>query len=242
MFHAQQHPGADRLSKDVTREIAAYVGKKHPKKERPPPPAREPAPGTPTPERISKEPEEFAKVVVVPGNTYKEPHVVHRAQLPADSHRRHFKQAQIDAGLMFCHDAIAAEAQNVTANYDGGARSTPGPRSGGVNDRQRESYIRHRDIYNRLTDDERLLIDNLVLGVKRERTGRSMSMQELARLLGSSYADDASNAKVGLGLLKAALTRLYHEYLRYQVEAKSSRKLTEIEERNRMKALKGPRG
>ena len=225
------------MSKDITREIAAYVGKKRPKKERPPPPAREPAPGTPTPERASKESEEFAKVVVVPGNAYKEPHVAHRVQLPVDSYRRHLKQEQIDAGLMFCHDAIAKDSQSVTANYDGSTRSTPGPRSGGVNDRQRESYIRYHDIYGKLTDDERLLIDNLVQGVKSERMGRSLSMQEIARILGSDYADDASNTKVGLGLLKAALTRLYHEYLRYQVVTRQSRKLTEIEESNRAKAL-----
>lgn len=236
------------MSRETVREITAYVGKRRPKKERPPPPSREPAPGTPTPERISKEPEEFAKVVVVPGNAYTEPHVVHRVQLPVDSYRRHLKQAQIDAGLMFCQDAIAKDSQAVTANYDGSTRSTPGPRSGGVNDRQRESYIRYHDIYGKLTDDERLLVDNLVQGVKRERTGRPMSMQELARLLGSDYADDASNTKVGLGLLKGALTRLYHEYLRYQVATRQSRKLTEIEETNRAKALssvrpqlKGPR-
>ena len=230
------------MSKDITREIAAYVGKKRPKKERPPPPAREPAPGTPTPERISKESEELAKVVVVPGNAYKEPHVVHRVQLPVDSYRRHLKQTQIDAVLMFCHDAIAKDSQSVTANYDGSTRNTPGPRSGGVNDRQRESYIRYHDIYGKLTDDERLLIDNLVQGVKSELMGRSLSMQQIARILGSDYADDASNTKVGLGLLKGALTRLYHEYLRYQVVTRQSRKLTEIEEANRMKALKGPRG
>lgn len=236
------------MSKDITREIAAYVGKKRPKKERPPPPAREPAPGTPTPERISKESEELAKVVVVPGNAYKEPHVVHRVQLPVDSYRRHFKQTQIDAAAMFCHDAIAAQGQNVTANYDGGTRSTPGPRSGGVNDRWRESYIRFHHVYGELTDDEKLLADYLVLGVKSELTGRPMSMPEIARVLGSNYADDASNAKLGLGLLKGTLSRLYHEYLRYQVVTRQSRKLSEIEETNRAKALssvrpqlKGPR-
>lgn len=197
---------------------------------------------------MAKEPERFATTEVVPGNVYNEPHVAHRVQLPVDSYRRHFKQDQIDASLMFCHDAIVAESHNVTASYDGGTRSTPGPRSGGVNDRQRESYIRYHAIRGLLTDDERLLADNLVLGVKRERTGRSMSIQEVARVLGSNYADDPSNMKVGIGLLKGTLTRLYHEYLRYQVETRRSRKLTEIEERNRMKALssvpsanKGPR-
>lgn len=230
------------MSKNITREIAAYTGRKRPKKDAPPAPVREPAPGAPTPERIAKEAGELAKVVVVPGNAYHEPHVVHRVQLPVDSHRRHFTQAQIDAAEMICRDAIAAAgSQGITANYDGGARSTPGPRSGGVSDRQRDTFIRFCNVYGKLTEDEKYLVRKLVLGVYSERTGRTTPIHEIARELGATYADAASNAKVGLGLLKAVLGRVYEEYRVYQIENRQSRKLTEVEQDNRAKALSSVR-
>ena len=232
----------------MTREITVYAGRKRPKKDRAPPPIREPSPGTPTPERLAKEAGEFAKVVVVPGNTYNEPHVAHRAQLPVDSHRRHFTQKELDAAEMICRDAIAAASQNVTANYDGGTRSTPGPRAGGVNDRQRESFIRFCDVYRKLTENEKLMVRKLVLGVHSEHTGRAASIHDIARSLGATYADAASLAKVGLGLLKGVLDRTYEEYRIHEMDKHKSRKLTEIEETNRAKALssvrpqiKGPR-
>ncbi len=248
------------MSKDITREITVYAGKKRPKKDRPAAPiVREKAPGTPTPERAAKEPtwvddagktieKKFTESEVVPGNVYQEAHVAHKVQLAVDVYRRHFNQDELQAAEMFYRDIQAAMSMMVTANYDGGARSNPGPRAGGVSDHLRERYIRSREVLKRLTPGDKRALLALVIGLRSELTGRAASVQDIARERGAGYTSKEALAQVSVGLLKAALEHTFEAYRLYQLESRSSRKLTATEESNRAKALssvrpeaKGPR-
>lgn len=230
------------MSRDITREITVYTGKKRPKKDRPAAPiVREKAPGTPTPERAAKETEEFATAEVVPGNVYQEPHVQHKVQLAVDAYRRHFNQNELEAAERFVRDVHAAMSQVVTANYDGGTRSLPGPRTGGVAEHLRDSFNRLKRVLDVLTPGDKKALMALVVGVRSELTGRTTSIHDIARDRGATHAAQRDLANVGVGILKAALEHAHEAYRLVHLNSRSSRKLTATEESNRAKVLKGPR-
>jgi hypothetical protein len=177
------------------------------------PPTREKSRGTPMPERRAKELDGFDAKVVTAGNIHREPEISHKTREPVDVYRKHFTAEEVMAAEQFCRDAHAPFfAATTTSQYDGMPRSSPGPRSGGVADRNHEAYGRFRKVLESVTPGDRKALLALVLSLRSEITGRGTTIHELARDRGASYTDQASLAKVGLGLLKAALEHTYEAY------------------------------
>jgi hypothetical protein len=201
------------MSRDIVRHIEVYTGKKRPpkKKEAVPPPERIPSPGNPTPERAAKE-SGFVKKVETPGNIYKEPEVSHKIKQPVEVYENYLTPEEIQAAEMIARDAHTLfAASSVTANYEGGSRSVPGPRHGGVADRNVDAYRRFEYVLKNITPGDRKAILALVLLLRSELSGRTTTMHEFARLRGANYAKEAAE-KVALGLLKAALEHVYEAY------------------------------
>lgn len=226
------------MSKNITREITVYTGRKRPKKkEASPPPVREAAPGTPTPERLSKESTKLATTEVKSGNVYKEAEVAHKIREPVEVYRKHFTNEEVQAAEDFCRDAHALFfSASVTANYDSDVKSVPGPRSGGVTDRNRDAYLRFKSVLERVTPGDRKALLALVLNLRSEMTGKATSMHEFASIRGTEYATKEDLAKVGLGLLKAALEHTHEAYRDHRTNTDRANNHSRVRPQ-----LKGPR-
>jgi len=183
------------------------------------PPTREKSLGTPTPERRAKEPDEgFETKIEAPGTVYREPAVSYRTREPVDVYRQHITQEEEAAAVQFLKDCHVMFAQRITPPYDGMPRGDAGPRSGGVPDHYREANDRIEFVLKRITDGDRAVLVPLVVGVRNELTGQRTQIHDVARNRGVAYRTKADLAKVGLGLLKAALDHVYKAYRDHAIQ------------------------
>lgn len=176
------------------------------------PPKRQRSLGTPTPERRAKEPDDLDTKIERLGTVYCEPEISYKAREPVDLYRKHFTEEEVAAAVQFCKDATIVMSQMITSRYDGMSRSGGGPRHGGVPDHHRDSYERFNQVLERLTAGDKRALVALVVGLRNEQTGQQTPIHEIARQRGANYGDQASQSKVGVGLLKAALEHAYEAY------------------------------
>lgn len=176
-------------------------------------PTREKAPGTPTPERMAKEPGGFKTEIVTAGNIYREPLVSHRARDPIETYKSHLTDMERAALDQFGKDYHTAMlGQQITARYDGMPRVDGGPRHGGVPDHYREAKDRGQEVWDSLTPGEQEAIAPILEDFHNQRTGQRWTLEDVAISRGVRYRDKNARAHVGLGILKAAADRAYHAY------------------------------
>lgn len=183
------------------------------KKAKEPPPKPLPSPNDPTPERMAKESEGMLSVVVRQGTAYRPAETVHKVKEPVDIYRAHFTAEELWVAEQFVRDFEAASSHRITANYDGMSGSTPGPRTGGVADYQRERYVRFAEILRQLDDNTKSVLIWLVLCVRSEAAGRPPTVQEVGAAV-TAFKHKEAIRGVGVGLMKATIWQLAKLYKR----------------------------
>ena len=181
-------------------------------------PTRERSFGTPTPERRAKEPDGFETKVEKPGTVYQEPEISHRTREAVDVYKKHITEEEFAAALWFIKDCNIRFSRSITSSYDGMPRVDGGPRDGGVPDHYRDAHERLEFVINRITEGDRAVLVPLVVGVCNERTGERTQIHDVARNRGVAYRTREDLAKVGLGLLKAALDHVHKAYREFQLK------------------------
>lgn len=129
-----------------------------------------------------------------------------------DHYKQYFNTEELETFRRFVMDAERATTVNLTIAYDGLAGSAPGPRRGGVSDRNRSAHARFEVLKGALPGQCMEICKNLVLAVRADRMDRAMTMHEVAQSHAPHLKRKDALGCYGAGLLKATAWMLQHVY------------------------------
>ena len=162
----------------------------------------------PTPERLAKAGAYEEILVPIKEDTTRTTQKVGMVRSAFETHKEKLTEEEVTALTKALQDFFLAEhtSSRLTASYgEGTGGSAPGPRHGGVPDRNREAASRVALIRHKFHSEYIRVFDSLV----RETKAR---LQDAGRAH-SHWRDEATTKGFGMGLLKATAWRFLEFYL-----------------------------
>lgn len=168
--------------------------------------------GAPTLERLQKDADWERKAQ--PGGQ-----VSHAARSTMATYAKHFTEDEIGYGRQLIEDADLATRVNLTCGrvYSGAPRVGAGDLVGHLTDRERLAHQRFHWVIASLDEKFKAAVAFLVLGVRSERMGRTMSAEEFATM-GSRYQEKETRRAFSVGFMKAALIRIGEAYRAWDLQ------------------------
>lgn len=167
-------------------------------------------PGAPTPERTAKAAHGVSSDAAGKGEMIPLRRYVVRTSV--DSVRGHFEVEEVEAMAQFVLDAELVTRVNVTARYEGfTTRGAGHSRMGGlgnVTDDVRARHAHHEMVKRKLGPRLLEVAAWLLLEVRAERLGRSLTLSEVGHQVFPQLKDKATTRGIALGLLKSLAWRL----------------------------------
>jgi hypothetical protein len=171
----------------------------------------------PTPERMAKEAHGMASSTIPQGRGAA-PLRAYRTKPPVEQYRGQWGDHVEIAFAMFIKDAAVLDGVRMTIDYDSTGGGVPGRRVGGLGsaaDYQRDQLERYLWVRERMPAKFQRVADWLLIEVRSEISGRTVSWGDAGRMLFPSIRDKATSKGISIGALLMTgelMASLYRKY------------------------------
>lgn len=160
----------------------------------------------------------MASATVPQGSKGAAPLRAYRTKPPVDQYRGQWGDHVEIAFAMFIKDAAVLDGVRMTIDYDSTGGGVPGRRVGGLGsaaDYQRDQLERYLWVRDRMPAKFQRVSDWLLIEVRSEISGRTVSWGDAGRMLFPSIRDKATSKGISIGALLMTgelLASLYRKY------------------------------
>jgi hypothetical protein len=173
----------------------------------------------PTPERIAKEAHGMASVAISQG-ARGQPLRAHKAKSPVSQYAGQWGDYAERAFVMFIRDAEVLDSVRMTVDLNSTGGGSALNRLGGlgsVDDGRRDALERYLFIRDRMPEKFQRVADWMVLEVRSENSGRTVSWVDCGHLLFPSIRDKATARGISIGALLMTGELLASLYRRWAI-------------------------